>query len=395
MSFLGYHRPDGTVGTRNHVLVIPGGLVSAKICEFVEGVKTVISADSGSGRTQQDRQTIARALAGLGCNPNVAAVMVHGISLGSGYPELKPETLAAQIAESRKPVEVLSGKEHSDALRVIERGIRLARQLVQDASQARREPAEDGKLTVAVKCGRSDTTSGIAGNPVLGYMFDHVVKSGGTAFFGETTEIIGAEHLLARRAVNEGVSRQIVEAARAIEERAKACGEDIRAINPVPSNIAGGISTLEEKSIGAIAKAGTTPLQGVLRYAERPPGKGLYFVDNWMSQQSIFLGYAAAGATLTFYQMGGGGFLEDTLLSPNLGIVAPVVWLTANRQSYQAGKESIDFFSGTVIEGKETIEQAGQRLIDLVRQTASGTWTKTETLKYQDPVQVYLQDSPF
>lgn len=395
MSFLGYHRPDGSVGTRNHVLVIPGGLVSAKICEFVEGVKTVISADSGSGRTQQDRQTIARVLVGLGRNPNVAAVIIHGISLGSGYPELKPETLAAQIAESGKPVEVLSGKGHSDALRVIESGIRIARQLVQDASRARREPAEDGKLTVAVKCGRSDTTSGIAGNPVLGYLFDHVVKSGGTAFFGETTEIIGAEHLLARRAVNESVGRQIVETARAIEERAKACGEDIRAINPVPSNIAGGISTLEEKSIGAIAKAGTSPIQGVLRYAERPLGKGLYFVDNWMSQQSIFLGYTASGATLTFYQMGGGGFLEDTLLSPNLGIVAPLVWLTANPQSYQAGKESIDFFSGTVIDGKETIEQAGKRLIELVRQTASGTWTKTETLKYQDPVQVYLQDSPF
>lgn len=395
MSFMGYFRPDGSVGTRNYVLVLPGGLVSTKICEFVRGVKTIITADSGSGRTKRDREIIARTLVGLGRNPNVAAVIIHGIHLGAGYPELNPENLADQIAASGKPVELIAGPEYKDAMKVIEKGIRVARQLVQDASRLQREKADDGHLAIAVKCGRSDTTSGIAGNPVMGYLFDHIVQAGGLALFGENTEIIGAEHLLARRAVNEEVAQQIIEVARATEERAKKCGEDIRAINPVPANIAGGISTLEEKSLGAIAKAGNSPIQGVLRYAERPPARGLYFVDNWMTQQSIFLGYTAAGATLTFYQMGGGGFLEDTLLSPNLGIVAPVIWCTANSYAYQAGKESIDFYSGTVIEGKESIEDAGERLVELARQVASGMFTKTETLKYQDPVQVYLQDAPF
>ncbi len=332
---------------------------------------------------------------GLGRNPNVAAVIVHGIHLGTGYPELTPENLADQIAASGKPVELIAGPEYRDAMKVIEKGIRVARQLVQDASRLQREKADDGHLAIAVKCGRSDTTSGIAGNPVMGYLFDHIVQAGGQALFGENTEIIGAEHLLAKRAINEKVAQQILEVARVTEERAKKCGEDIRAVNPVPANIAGGISTLEEKSLGAIAKAGNSIIKGVLRYAERPPTPGLYFVDNWMTQQSIFLGYTAAGATLTFYQMGGGGFLEDTLLSPNLGIVAPVIWCTANSFAYQAGKESIDFYSGTVIEGKETIEEAGERLVELARQVASGMFTKTETLKYQDPVQVYLQDTPF
>jgi altronate dehydratase large subunit len=395
MSFLGFPRANGTAGVRNYVLIIPGGLVSTKICEFVNGTRTVITADGGSGRTKRDRETIARTLVGLGKNPNVAGVILHGIGLGSGYPELKPEVLGSQIAQTGKPVEVISGKQEPDAFKVIEGGIRVARKMVQDASHSRRELLDDGHLAVAVKCGRSDATSGIAGNPAVGYLFDHVVGAGGTAFFGENTEIIGAEHILAKRAISEEVGREIVNVALATEERAKSVGEDIRSINPVPSNIAGGISTLEEKSLGAIAKAGTAPIQGVLRYAEVPPAKGLYFVDNWMTQLSIFLGYAAAGATVTLYQLGGGGFLEDTFLSPSLGVVAPLLWATANTNTFQAAWESIDFYSGTVIEGKETLEEAGGRLCDLVRQVASGSLTKTETLKYQDPSQVYLQDSPF
>lgn len=307
MSFLGYPRADGTVGIRNYVLVLPGGLVSTKICEFVNGVQTLICADTGSGRTKRDRETIARTWVGLGRNSNVAGVILHGISLGSGYPELKPEVLASQIAETGKPVEVISSQNYRDSFQVIERGIRVARQMVRDASHIRRELVDDRHLSIGVKCGRSDTTSGIAGNPVVGELFDHIVVAGGTAFFGETTEIIGAEHLLAKRAVNEEVRRKIIEVTLSTEERAKGCGEDIRTINPVPSNIAGGITTLEEKSLGAITKSGTSTIQGVLRYAETPPGRGLYFVDNWMTQLSIFLGYAAAGATLVLYQLGGGG----------------------------------------------------------------------------------------
>ena len=395
MSFLGYPRPDGRAGIRNYVLVLPGGLVSTKICEFVNGVRTLISADNGSGRTKRDRETIARTLVGLGKNPNVAGVIIHGINIGSGYPELKPDKLASQIAETGKPVELISSKEHPDALQVIARGIRVARQMVHDASRIRREMVDDNHLSIGVKCGRSDTTSGIAGNPVMGYLFDYVVGAGGTAFFGESTEIIGAEHLLAKRAVSKEVSRDLINLALSVEEKAKSYGEDIRTINPVPSNIAGGLSTLEEKSLGAIAKGGTSPIQGVLRYAEEPPGKGLYFVDNWMTQLSIFLGYAAAGATLTVYQRGGGGFLEDTLLFPSPDAVAPLLWTTANRLAFQAAGESVDFYSGTVIEGKETVEQAGERLCDLVKQIASGSMTKTETIKYQDPAQVYLLDSPF
>jgi len=395
MSFLGYRRPDGSVGIRNYVLVLPGGLISSKICEFVAGTRTIITADIGSGRTKRDRETVARILIGLGKNPNVAGVIVHGISPSAGYPELNLGKLADQMAESRKPVEFISSRKYPDNLQVIEKGIRVARQMVRDASKARRELVDDSNLSIAVKCGRSDATSGVAGNPVMGYLFDRVVGAGGTALFGETTEIIGAEHILARRAVTKKISQAILDAADAVEERARKSGEDIRTINPIPANIAGGITTLEEKSLGAMYKAGTCPIQGVLNYGEIPPGKGLYFVDNWMSQMSIFPGYTAAGSNLLLYQMGGGGMLYDTLLSPSLGVVAPLLWTTANRTAYQVAKESIDFYSGTVIEGKESIAEAGERLFSLVQDVASGTVTKVETINYADPVQIYLLDTPF
>jgi altronate dehydratase large subunit len=278
---------------------------------------------------------------------------------------------------------------------VIEKGIRAARQMVRDASRVRRELVDDSNLSIAVKCGRSDATSGVAGNPVMGYLFDRVVGAGGTALFGETTEIIGAEHILARRAATKKISQAILDAADAVEERAKKSGEDIRTINPIPANIAGGITTLEEKSLGAMYKAGTCPIQGVLNYGEIPPGKGLYFVDNWMSQMSIFPGYTAAGSNLLLFQMGGGGMLYDTLLSPSPGVVAPLLWTTANRTAYRVAKESIDFYSGTVIEGKESIAEAGERLFSLVQDVASGTVTKVETINYADPVQIYLLDTPF
>ena len=129
MSFLGYPRENGTVGTRNYILILPGGLVSTKICEFVNGTKTVITSDVGSGRTKRDRETIARTLVGLGRNPNVAGVIIHGINPGAGYPELATETIASRIAETGKPVEVIAGKAYPDAMKIIERGIRVARQI--------------------------------------------------------------------------------------------------------------------------------------------------------------------------------------------------------------------------------------------------------------------------
>ena len=395
MNFLGYERQNGSAGIRNYVLVVPGGLLASKICEFVPGVRTIITADSGTGRTSRDRETIARTLIGLGRNANVASVLVHGKSAGAGYPELRAGRIAEEIAKSGKRVELVEVTKEGSSLRALDRGIQLAREMVHEASRLRRQPVPLGRLAVGVKCGASDTTSGIAGNPVVGHLFDRIVGAGGTAFFGENTEIIGAEHILARRGVNDEVSKRILQVAAETEERAKSAGEDLRTINPVPSNIAGGLSSLEEKSLGAIHKSGSAPIQGVLRYGEIPAGNGLYFVDNWQSGSSIHLGYAASGAQLCLFQLGGGGWPGTDLLSPSTAVVAPLMWTTANPKTLEMAGSGIDFFSGAVIEGKESIEEAGEKLLATVLDVASGTLARSETINYAGPAQIYLKDSPF
>lgn len=395
MSFMGYHRPDGSVGTRNYVLVIPQGFIAAKICDFVPGTKTIITPDHGSGRTGNDRETIARVLIGLGRNPNVASVILHAASPGVGYPELTVERLADEIGASGKRVEVLDPARDGGTFGAIVRGVQLARDMVWEASRLRREEAGDEHLALGVKCGYSDTTSGLAGNPAIGYLYDRIVSAGGTAMFGETTEIIGAEQALADRAVNAEVGKAIRKAASVIEERAKSTGLDIRTVNPVPANLKGGISSLEEKSLGAIHKAGSMPIQGILKYAERPAGKGLYFVDNWMGHLSIFTGYAASGANVVFFQLGGGGVQGRTVLEASPSVVAPFMWATANPKTYATAKDSVDYYSGTVIEGTETPEEAGERLYRMVTEVASGALTKGETLNYVDPVEIYLQEPQF
>ncbi len=395
MSFLGYVRSDGSVGTRNYVLVIPQGIIAKSICDMVPGTKSLLTVDHGSGRTARDRETIARILIGLGRNPNVASVIVHAASPGVGYPELRAERLADEIAASGKRVEVLDPAKDGGTYGAMAKGIQLARQLVHEASKLRREPAGDEHLSLGVKCGYSDTTSGIAGNPAVGYLYDKIVGAGGTAMFGETTEIIGAEQVLAKRAARPEVAKAILEAVAAQESKALATGLDIRTVNPVPSNIKGGLSSLEEKSLGAIHKAGTAPIQGVLQYGERPPGKGLYFVDNWMGHLSIFVGYAAAGANAVLFQLGGGGVAGRTLLEGSPSVVAPFLWCTANPKTYAAAADSIDFYAGTVIEGSETPEEAGEHLYRTVIDIASGTLSRSETLNYTDPVDLYLQEPRF
>ena len=395
MTFLGYPRPDGSVGIRNYVLLIPGGLAGAKICDFVEGTKTIpVAPDTYFDHTSRDREMTARVLIGLGRNPNVAAVIMLGSRTAAQYDELHAVRIADEIAQSGKRVE-FPDNQAGGTLNGIAAGIKLAREMVHEASKIRRESFDLSQLTVGTKCGASDTTSGLAGNPVIGSLYDRLVAAGGTAMLGENTEIIGAEHVLSKRGINPEVSRQILAVADESEERAKATGEDIRTINPVPANIAGGISTLEEKSLGAIAKSGTAPIQGVLKYGERPPGKGLYFVDN-NPGMGIFTGYAAAGAQLLMFQFGGGGVGgKDALLSTSPGIVSPLLWATANPNTLAMAGNSIDFFSGPVLMGKETTDEAAERLLQLIVDIASGTFTKVETIKHADPTQFYFKDPIF
>ena len=395
MEFLGYHRPDGSVGVRNYVLVLPPGLVSTSICNFVSGAKTLITSNAFVCATSRDRATIARTLVGLGRNPNVGAVVVHNGGYAEDVDELAGACLAEEIAQSGKPVEYVDVVKEGGTVQAIAKGIEVTRKLVHHVSRAQRRPADLSYLSLGVKCGWSDPTSGIVGNPAVGYMFDRLVEAGGTAIFGETTEIIGAEHALARRAANAQVAQEIVAAADFIDRRALVTGEDIRTVNPIPANIKAGITTLEEKSLGAIHKAGELPIQGVLKYGERPSGRGLYFMDTPASPIIMYPGFAAAGNQIVLFQLGGGGAPHRTLLEPSSAVIAPLIWATANRQTYERSRTSIDYFSGTVIEGEEALPAAGDRLLQLVREVASGAATWSETLTYVEPSELYMVDPVF
>lgn len=394
MNWLGYERADGSYGARNYVLIYPTGIVADTICHFVEGVRTVVVASTPSGPSE-DQAMFSRLCVGLGRNPNVASVIIDCTGLYWIQSSASPESLAEEIAKSGKRVELI-GLGREDTMSVIGKGVKLARQMVYEASNLRRQPVDDSHLTVGVKCGSSDATSGIAGNPVVGYVYDKLVEAGGTAMFGETTEVIGAEHLLVKRAINPKVADKILHAVRSNEERAKATGEDIRGQNPSPVNIKAGLSSIEEKSLGAIYKSGSMPIQGVLKYAERPKEKGLYFVDNWPARTSIFMGYAAAGAQIVLFQLGGGAYhMDGPLYNPATVKIAPLIWCSANPRTRELARWNLDFSSAPVIEGKESIEEAGERLYATILKVASGTMTRTETLKYVEPTEAYAKTGPF
>lgn len=395
MKFQGYVRPDGSVGIRNHTLILANARASANIAEMIANLVrgTIFFAQpQEGGRDTADRQTIARTMVGLAKNPNVGAVLVVGVKPDSGYPEFTNQALAEEMAKSGKPVDTLYLSECGGLDQGLGAGVRKARLLVQKASESCREEVGLGALSVGVKCGYSDPTSGMSGNPVVGHLFDRIVEAGGVAMFSETTEVIGAEHILAKRFTDAAQRQKFLDAVARVEAQALATGEDIRSINPIPANIQAGLTTLEEKSLGAIAKAGTMPIEGCLDYGERPAGRGLYYMDAWMSSSALFLGFAAAGAVLTLFQVGGGSFPRGAVMpSANTGLVSPTLYTTGNPRAYANCFQELDFNAGTVISDREPIAAVGERMVSEVLRIASGRMVMGETMGVRENPEMYLQ----
>ena len=395
MTFQGYVRPDGSVGIRNLTLVMANSRATANLAVMIatlaKGAIAYVQPQE-TGRDTADRRTIARTMVGLAKNPNVGAVLIVGVKRNSGYPEFDHDVFAGEMAKCGKPVETLYLSECGGLEKGLGIGVRKARNLVQRASEAVREEVGFGEISIAVKCGYSDPTSGMSGNPVVGHLFDRVVEAGGTAMFAETTEVIGAEHIVAKRFVDAGERKRFLDAVARVEDQAMATGEDIRAINPIPANIEAGLTTLEEKSLGAIAKAGKSPIQGCLEYGERPAGRGLYYMDAWMSSSALFLGFAAAGAVLTIFQVGGGKFSFDPIMpSANNAAVAPTLYMTGNPRAFANCEGEMDFNAGTVISEREPIAEAGERLVAEILRYASGRLVKGETMGVTEFAEMYLQ----
>lgn len=399
MEFWGYYRPDGSVGVRNHVLILPAtrnvNYICHRIALAVPGVTTFYTTGE-YGRTGGDRKRLARFLTGIARNPNVANVLLIGMPHGYGYPEFQTDALAAEIARSGKRLEILNVDRCGGLEGTVVQGIRLARELVREATAMRREAAPLSKLTIGMKCGDSDATSGLAGNPALGRAVDRLIDAGGTALFSETLELIGAEQTLVQRAKTPEVAQRLLRLIADWEARAASIGEDIRTINPIPENIAAGITTLEEKSLGAVEKTGTRELSGVLDYCERPGEPGLWLMDAWMSSYSLLPSFAAAGAQIVLYQLGGNELPpEDAPLSAvDPGLVAPLLTISGNPRTAEAAGDYLDVSTGGVLLGTETLDAAGEHILEEIVRAANGRATRGETMRYPEPFEVFFE-GPF
>ncbi|MEL1135484.1 UxaA family hydrolase [Desulfitobacterium sp. THU1] len=375
MNILGYRRPDGQLGIRNHLLILPTSVcattVAFNIAAQVPGAVAVPN-QHGCCQVGTDYEQTLRTLIGIGKNPNVAAVLVVGL----GCEGIPIQETAAEISTSGKPVQAIVIQENGGTLKTTALGVQIASQMARQISLIKPVEASITELSLGVECGGSDFTSGLASNPAAGTASDLLVKAGGTAMLSETTEFIGAEHVLAKRAKSPEVAKKLMEIVKATEDRAKQQHVDLRGSQPTPGNIAGGISSIEEKSLGCIYKAGHSTIQDILSYGEAPQGKGLYVMDTPGQDVESNTGMLAGGVQIIVFTTGRG--------TPTGTPIAPVIKVTGNGQTFKNMEDNIDLDLSAIISGEETIEQAGQRIFEEIIEVANGKLTKSESLGHQE-----------
>jgi altronate dehydratase large subunit len=375
MEFMGYRRANGKVGVRNHVLVIPSVVCSQGAAEAItRNVKGTVYLPNvfGCAQVGADREQTKRSLAGFGTNPNIFAVLV----VGNGCENLSAKELAEAIQPSGKRVEYIEIQEVGGTKKTIARGRKIIKEMLADAAKLQREPIPLSELILGTECGGSDYTSGLGSNPSVGAASDLVVENGGTVILSETTELIGAEHLLAKRGRTPEIGKQVLDLIAWWETEAIRTGQDIRGANPAPGNIAGGITTLEEKSLGCIYKGGTKPLEEVIKYAFPPTQKGLILMDTPGHDIDQLTGMMAGGAQIAVFTTGRG--------TPTGSPIGPVIKITANAGTYKKMKDNIDINVSQVVQGKETVKEAGKRIFDEIVAVASGKLSKAEKLGQRD-----------
>ena len=375
MKFMGYRRNDGKIGIRNYVLVLATSVCSNKlaadIANAVEGA-THINNTFGCCQLGSDARLTTKTVVNTGIHPNVGAVLVVGL----GCEGTEPLEVYDRIKQTGKPVEMITIQGEGGTLKAYAKGVSIARRFAQELSLMKREECDISELVLGMECGGSDTTSGLASNPTCGVASDKLVALGGTSMLSETTEFIGAEQVVARRGINQEVSQQILYLVRGCEKRAMALGEDIRGGQPTPGNIEGGLTSIEEKSLGCIHKSGTAPFQGVLDYADIPTGKGLYIMDTPGQDIESITGMVAGGAQIVIFTTGRG--------TPTGNPIAPVIKLTGNAFTYKNMVDNIDFDVSEIVSGHKTIQEMGEKLFDEIVEVCNGKITKAEALKHKE-----------
>lgn len=368
----GYRRPDGRVGIRNHVVVIPvddlSNTVSENVAKVVPGT---IALPHHYGRLQfgEDLELTFRTLIGNGANPNVAAAVVIGIE------PTWTDRVVNGIAQSGKHVTGFSIERFGD-LKTLASAARAAQQFLQDASALSREPVRPEEVLISIKCGESDTTTGLGSCPTVSQVVDSHVAGGGSVIFGETTELTGGEHLIAQRCADDDV-RKTFQAmydgyVRMIEES----GADLLGSQPTQGNIRGGLSTIEEKALGNIAKTGTVPVVDALGPAFAPAKKGLSFMDSSSAAAEFITLMGAAGAVLHLFPTGQGNIIGNPLV--------PVIKLTANPLTVSTMAEHIDLDVSGLLRRDYTLKEAGARLWALCERVINGRLTCAEALGHRE-----------
>ncbi len=382
-TFWGYQRKNGRVGVRNHVIVLPVDDLSNAAAEAVaNNIKGTLAIPHPYGRLQfgADLDLHFRTLIGTGSNPNVAAVVVIGIEGGW------TQKVVDGIAKTGKPV-VGFGIEGFGDHETIRKASKAAKEMLQEASEIHRVVCPISELWVSTKCGESDTTSGCGANPTVGNAFDKLYKTGNTLVFGETTEITGGEQIVAARCRNDKVRDQFMfmfNRYQDVVNRHKT--SDLSESQPTKGNIAGGLTTIEEKALGNIQKIGKKCIvDGVLDKAEEPTGKGLWFMDSSSAAAEMVTLCAASGFAVHFFPTGQGNVIGNPIL--------PVIKICANPRTVRLMSEHVDVDTSALLQRELTLDQAGDKLLDCMLRTANGRLTAAEALGHREFVLTRLYES--
>jgi (2R)-sulfolactate sulfo-lyase subunit beta len=382
-TFLGYRRENGRVGVRNHVIILPLDDLSNAAAEAVaHNIKGAMAIPHPYGRLQfgADLDLHFRTLIGTGSNPNVAAVVVIGIEDGW------TKKVVDGIAATGKPVSGFGIEGHGDHDTIM-RASKVAREYVQWASEKHREPCAISELWVSTKCGESDTTSGCGSNPTVGNAFDKLYEMGNTLVFGETTELTGGERIVADRCRTPDIKERFMfmfNRYQEVIERHKT--SDLSDSQPTKGNIAGGLTTIEEKALGNIQKIGKKCLiDGVLDKAEAPTGPGLWFMDSSSAAAEMVTLVAAAGYAVHFFPTGQGNVIGNPIL--------PVIKICANPRTVRLMSEHIDVDTTGLLQREMTLDQAGDKLLECMLRTANGRLTAAEALGHREFVLTRLYES--
>ena len=373
MNFLGYERPDGQAGIRNWVGVISVmdniNPITRAVCGAVDGTIPITTLFV-RGQFGRDLEIAFDTLGGMGRNPNLAGALVIGLE------ENSTGQIADRIANTGKPVETVILQQTGGSIAATAEGMEKAAKLVLEASNQRRQDFPASMLTLGVECGGSDTTSGLASNPAIGRAADRLVDDGGTVIISETSEFLGAEGLFAERAVDDTVKKTFLDRITGHEEEAMKRGLDIRGTNPVADNIKGGLSTIEEKALGAMSKAGTRPLVGVLDYGESPVHKGMHFMATPAPAVESMTAFASSGCQLIAFSTGQGNLIGN--------MVSPTIKVSGNPKTVEKMALNIDYDVCSIIEDGRSITEVGDEFYDYVVSVASGTKVSSEVLNQRE-----------